>query len=255
MISEDQQRKETIKFLYKTILKREADESGLNHYVQSKFDVVEIANIFVNSDEYKQSVNSNSNEVDNLKSIFSSIYQTDFWSGGSGPGSHPTAVTDYILVLTETIKKYNVKSVLDYGCGDWQFSKLIDWDNLIDSYTGADVVDSLIQHHNQEYSTDKIKFENIDNDWQFPQVDLIICKDVLQHLPTAIVTKLLSSFKKSAKFVLLTNDIAEVNQDCVIGDWRGIDLSKDPWNENVEELLSWEAHIKGRVKRTVLIKN
>ena len=52
-------RKLGIVSLYKTILQREADEEGLNHYVKlnsednTKFSIEEIKKIFYNSDEYK----------------------------------------------------------------------------------------------------------------------------------------------------------------------------------------------------------
>jgi SAM-dependent methyltransferase len=47
-------RVKNIKQLYLTILRREADNDGLRHYVDSNISIEEIRNIFLASDEYKQ---------------------------------------------------------------------------------------------------------------------------------------------------------------------------------------------------------
>jgi uncharacterized protein (DUF1919 family) len=46
-------RKEAIKELYSSILNREADSSGLNHYLNSNYSIEYIQNILLNSEEYK----------------------------------------------------------------------------------------------------------------------------------------------------------------------------------------------------------
>ena len=43
-----------IRKLYVDILKREPDEEGLNHYINSAFSYEEIKNQLLNSDEYKK---------------------------------------------------------------------------------------------------------------------------------------------------------------------------------------------------------
>lgn len=190
-----------------------------------------------------------------LKDVFSKIYENDVWTNGSGPGSNPDAVKNYVENLINTIKKYNIKTVLDYGCGDWQFSKFIDWENLVDSYVGVDIVDGLIDHHNKNYSTNKVKFEYLTNDWKFPKVDLIICKDVLQHLPNDIANGLLDSFEQSSSYMLITNDVNKLNTtlDCDIGGWRPLDLTASPYNKEPLVLFVWD--VPPHVKNTLLIKN
>lgn len=192
----------------------------------------------------------------NITDIFSNIYLNDTWRGGSGPGSYPNATEEYRNVVIEVIKTHNIKTVLDYGCGDWQFSHLIPWNTLVSTYTGVDVVPSLIDNHKQKFSTDIIKFDLITDDWEMPIVDLIICKDVLQHLPNSHVTEILKKIKKSCKFFLVTNDVFSkkkpTNSDCEIGSWRPIDLTLPPWNFQGKLLLSKDV-IKLK-KETTLIK-
>jgi SAM-dependent methyltransferase len=200
------------------------------------------------------------NELNKIKETFFKIYSKNAWGNGSGDGSHPNAVVDYCQVLTDTIKTYNIKSVLDYGCGDWQFSKLIDWENLVDSYTGVDVIDTLIQHHTQHYVTNKIKFQTVTENFEFPKVDLIICKDVLQHLPNNIVSKLLNSFESSSTYMLITNDAnidASISlQDCNMGGWHPLNLTNNPWNKCGTISLKWYPMPEySTIKETILIQN
>lgn len=37
----------------------------------------------------------------------------------SGPGSHINNTNETINLINKTIKKYNIKTILDLGCGDW----------------------------------------------------------------------------------------------------------------------------------------
>lgn len=192
----------------------------------------------------------------NVNEIFSEIYSTDRWKGGSGPGSYPDATIEYRKIIVDVIKKYNIKSILDYGCGDWQFSKLIPWEDLVTNYLGVDVVPQLINHHKKNFSNDLVKFDLIVDDWKFPKVDLIICKDVLQHLPNSMVKNILEKMEQSGTYLLITNDTESrkklTNIDCEIGSWRPIDLTKSPWNMKGDLLLSKDV-IKLK-KETVLFK-
>ena len=89
----------------------------------------------------------------NIKEKFTEIYETDQWKGGSGPGSKIEFVKDYIHILKDLLETYKIKSCIDYGCGDWQFSKTIKWNKLVDSYIGTDIVDHLIKDH-KKYEND-----------------------------------------------------------------------------------------------------
>jgi hypothetical protein len=60
---------------------------------------------------------------------------------------------------------------------------------------------------------------------------LLICKDVLQHLPNEIIHKFLTILPKF-KFALLTNDssLFTKNPDIEAGSWRLLNLKKYPFN-------------------------
>jgi SAM-dependent methyltransferase len=190
--------------------------------------------------------------------VFSNIYEKNLWKNGSGPGSSPKATDQYRSILTNLIVNLKVKTVLDYGCGDWQFSHLIPWNNLIDNYLGVDIVDSVISENIKKYKSSKVNFQTVNEGWNFSKVDLIICKDVLQHLPNAQVQQLLEKMQVSSKFMIITNDVVvdnEVtNSDCFVGKSRPINLSLTPWDYSVREKFTWDK-TKNRIKETVLISN
>lgn len=193
-----------------------------------------------------------------IERTFSNIYLNNLWKKGSGPGSAPKATQDYRNFLIDTIKKTESKIILDYGCGDWQFSKLINWNNIVDKYYGVDIVDSVILENKQKYSNSNVTFETVNDQWQWPIVDLIVCKDVLQHLPNAFVADLLQKMSVCSKYLLVTNDVydklIETNTDCQIGKSRPLDFSYSPWSLNIIETKTYQ-QIRGRIKQSILVKN
>ena len=95
----------------------------------------------------------------------------------SGPGSFPENNKNYFLFLKEFLSKNNIKSVVDYGCGDFQLYKDFPWNDI--KYLGIDVSETAINIANN-YSNNNIKFlckETID----LPEADLLLVKDVFGH--------------------------------------------------------------------------
>lgn len=95
----------------------------------------------------------------------------------SGPGSFPENNKNYFLFLKEFLNKNNIKSVVDYGCGDFKLYKDFPWNDI--KYLGIDVSETAINIAN-DYSNNNIKFlckETID----LPKADLLLVKDVFGH--------------------------------------------------------------------------
>ena len=120
-----------------------------------------------------------------MKAAFTQIYARNIWGSGSGDGSLPKHTKGYRRFLERFIRDKQIKSVVDYGCGDWQFSRLINWDGV--RYLGLDIVDSLIEHNLKTYRKDNITFEVLGGTpAQLPDAELIILKDVLSALVVSI---------------------------------------------------------------------
>ena len=184
--------------------------------------------------------------------VFSKIYKEDLWHGGSGAGSKLENVKEYVEILQKYIDKPEIKTVLDLGCGDWQFSKFLDLSSV--SYLGVDVVESVIESNSTSYSASNIKFISRDiTTYELPKVDLIICKDVLQHLCNKDVVTILVKIITSSKFSLITNDFKPENtenKDIDNGDYRCLDLTLSPFYLDVVTILESE-RVGWKPKRTV----
>jgi SAM-dependent methyltransferase len=157
---------------------------------------------------------------------------------GSGPGSTIAATELYRTFLENFFQEQNIKCVLDYGCGDWQFSSHINWGNVM--YYGCDEVDFLIERLKHKFESDKRKFFVASTDsLMIPEgVDLILIKDVVQHLAYEEIHRLIRKFKK-AKHVLWTNDTTDKNTDIERGDWRHINLELPPFELIGKNVLSF----------------
>ena len=74
----------------------------------------------------------------------------------SGPGSHLCNVQETIDLIQEAISEYNIKSILDLGCGDWNWFKEIDLKGS--TYTGWDADELMIQSNIDNFGTPEINF-------------------------------------------------------------------------------------------------
>jgi SAM-dependent methyltransferase len=172
---------------------------------------------------------------------FSEIYDKNEWGYGSGVGSLPLNNVDYIKFIRMFIERNNIRSVVDFGCGDWQFSRFIGWVGV--AYSGFDIVADVIAHNQKLFARDKITFSIFTPQTDLPSADLFICKDVFQHLPNGLVRRYLDLFKERAKFLLITNDDwpaeDQTNAEIAEGGWRPVRLDRPPFCEVAPVIMSW----------------
>ena len=164
--------------------------------------------------------------------VFDHIYRSGGWAGsGSGPGSAPEANKEYLWIHHKILRYTpSIKTVLDIGCGDWQLMQHIDLDGK--DYLGIDVSPLVITANASKFDKPGVQFKVLNpvmND--IPQVDLVIVKDVLQHLPNRDVATLLEKIRRRSRFALITNDYTDSNQcDIAIGEYRPINVLLAPFN-------------------------
>jgi len=168
-------------------------------------------------------------DTHNVAGVFEAIYNKSFWGGGSGAGSSPQYARPYMQLLQAFLENNAIHSVVDIGCGDWQFSRFINWGSR--SYLGIDVVGSVIETNRRNFARPNISFQHANSlEEGFNATgDLLLLKDVLQHLTNANVQKLLHLTSRF-KFSLLTNEYALPNEDCENGDTRPLDIRAEPFN-------------------------
>ena len=188
------------------------------------------------------------------RDAFGEIYRNNIWGFGSGFGSTVEATKEYVTILNSVLEQFDIEKVLDVGCGDWQFSKTIDWSGV--DYTGVDTVQSVIDSNKRKYSKNNIHFSHLNaTDSDLPGADLLIIKDVLQHLPNKDIRKILAK-TKTFRYVLITNDYTLNNSDCAIGDYRGLNLLVKPFVLDSEIVFTKKLNFdRGIVKEVILMKN
>lgn len=194
--------------------------------------------------------------------VFTYIYDSAEWGrdaygkGSSGDGSNPEYAQEYIEFLQNFLRHHNIKTVVDLGCGDWQIGRVIDWSGV--HYLGIDVVSSVIRKNVRRFSSSNVSFIKADGiDYDLPQADLLLCKEVLQHLPHEDIQKIAQQFPKF-KYCILVNDVDPVtltsdNEDIVRGSLRCLDLTKPPFNLRGEKIFHYVS--KWNTKQVVLIEN
>ena len=167
--------------------------------------------------------------------VFNSFYDGTRrdWGGSSGPGSYPEFTIGYRLFLERFIVMNRVTSITDIGCGDWQFSRFLNFNGA--RYIGYDVVENLIAHNNTRFASHDISFQRMpENIRSVVGGDLLIIKDVLQHLPTDMIKEYVRIICPKFKTCLLTNSFEKLNTplntDIKAGDFRCLDLKEAPFS-------------------------
>ncbi len=188
---------------------------------------------------------------DTSEKRFDLIYKTNFWSSNesvSGYGSELKNTINIEKEIINIIKKYQIKSILDAPCGDFNWVK-----NILDkelSYIGGDIVQEIIDNNIRKFKSNNIKFIKLDiTDESLPDSDLMICRDCLIHLSFQSIKLFFENFRKSnINYLLLTtykmkDTTKEIdNLDIPDGEYREIDLSKPPFYlpKPLEEILDKE---------------
>jgi hypothetical protein len=137
--------------------------------------------------------------------VFSNIYE-NFGFGStearSGPGSTLAETEKLRIKIIDLIKKYNIKSITDFPCGDLNWMQHIF--EYVDKYSGCDIVEECI-------TTNKSRFSNLDfycldlSKDTIPTSDLLIVRDVIGHQPIDVGIQMINNIINSnCKYLLST---------------------------------------------------
>lgn len=192
--------------------------------------------------------------MERLQNAFTTVYSTNAWGAPdsipgrankkfySGGGTDPENDRDnmYLNLLQSYVDRDDVKTVIEIGCGDWEVSSRIDWSSV--QYTGYDVVEDLIKYNVDNYTKENIKFycdSNIILENKI-SADLLIVKDVFQHLPPSFCCEFIKSIPINFKYNIITNDYSPVNNDIDFGGYTGNDFSRYPFEMNYTLIIDWK---------------
>lgn len=169
------------------------------------------------------------------KKQFRSIYRSGGFSHDaesvSGVGSELAHTVEVRKNLPVLLERYQIKSMIDGPCGDFNWIKHIDLDGI--NYLGIDIVDELIQKNVALYSSINISFRAMDIVVDaLPKSDLFLCRDCFIHLTLSDAMKAIKNIKESGATWFLATSFPAVNSNKPLGKkfFRPINLQIPPFS-------------------------
>ena len=174
-----------------------------------------------------------------LEDVFRQKYfsRSAAWSRGgvseslSGKGSDLGETEAIRGKLVELLAELKVASLVDVGCGDFHWMSTVDLGGI--SYLGLDVVPEVIERNKKNFGNKCVDFRACDATREpIPPAYMIVCRDVLVHLPLNLAVQLVDQCRASgARYLLATTFVdSDSNEDVPPGHWHPINLSLEPFN-------------------------
>ena len=155
--------------------------------------------------------------------VFDRIYRRNLWNGDesrSGPGSGYAATRKVAPALVDLARELRVDSVLDIGCGDGL------WMPDLPGYVGCDWSRAAIDLAKRNHP-DRTYMVGIPGH----HYDMVIVRDVIQHLPFRDGRAVLDMAWMLADTVLVASTYDPGwNVDIKAGDFYSPDLTKPPFD-------------------------
>lgn len=169
----------------------------------------------------------------NVTDAFNDIANSGYWGSGesvSGPGSEIAVTATVRQCLGEWLQKYNVKTFVDCPCGDANWQSHIPGIAAIE-YHGFDIADLPLQLARAAHANTTMKFDHLDLTKEVPPyADVIMVRDVVQHLPIDLGRKMLVNAKTSgARYIAVTSFTDGQNTDIEAGKFYANDVHAEPF--------------------------
>lgn len=181
------------------------------------------------------------------ENVFQEFYETNAWGSKesvSGSGSELKATEAIRTHLPSLLNEIKARTLLDAPCGDFNWQKEIVFN--LDQYIGIDIVKNIVNRNKKLYGNDKRLFQCLDLRVDpLPKVDVIFCRDCLEHLSLEMDKKVIRNFKRSGSRYLVagTYPLTKENADIVVGGWRSLNLQRPPFNFPVAKHLISEEDV------------
>lgn len=166
---------------------------------------------------------------------------------GSGPGSSALYNREFLRFLRKHIEYHKFRSIIDFGCGDWQMFQNFCFRGL--RYSGYDVVQTIVAKNSRMHTAKNVSFHCIESVEEITQgADIFLIKDVFIHLPNTVSKKIIHHAKTISKMVLIVNDYLEdghkLNADIEAGGYRPVDITMRPFCEKAITVLKYGTQYK-----------
>lgn len=209
----------------------------------------------------------------NNSQIFTEIYSHSRWTDdandkfNSGLGSSLGAFVDpYIQAIDKFVTGLDYKpSVFDLGCGNFNVGSRLR--PLFGTYHAGDVVEYLIERNKQYFNNLDVYFAVVDAEHDdLPDADIIMIRQVLQHLSNSTIQTILNKLKKYKYVIITEHDATEsitYNLDKITGpDIRhpisAVDITCPPFNyfaKSATEICTAKHETFEGVLRTIVYEN
>jgi hypothetical protein len=194
--------------------------------------------------------------IEETQAAFLEVYQKNVWGMSGDIEPEPQNVAQYVRLVADFLRQNEVKSVVEFGCSAWPHLHRVDWTGI--EYDGYDVVGPVVELAVARYAAKNIRFHISTDETELSPADLLICKDVFQHLPNEDISYYLNKFHRLYKFMLITDDVypdSATNQDIQLGGYRAIRLDLPPFGQRCAVVQRLEGTTFGSawIKHTCLL--
>lgn len=142
--------------------------------------------------------------------LFSEVYRQNLWRSAesvSGQGSAVWICEPLITQLPLLLQKYDIGSMLDIPCGDFNWMQHVRFPDGF-TYIGGDIVPDMVADNNGRYRNDCLDFRVLDVvDDSLPSVDLIFIRDLFIHLTLSVCRRSIENIAMSDfEYAMFTHD-------------------------------------------------
>lgn len=172
-----------------------------------------------------------------MEEVFAHMYAQEQKSPRSWKSVLQNSQT-FIQFLEIFLQCNNIRSVIDIGCGDWSFSRYIQWGDV--QYLGIDIVQPIIKKNLNQFAARNIRFLHADVlEMDLPKADLLLCKDVFHYWPNEKIERIVAQFQQFNHCLISDPIIQPLNDNLPLGEKRGIDLTEAPFSLNGLKVLAY----------------
>lgn len=157
------------------------------------------------------------------EAVFTRAYLKNSWGSKesrSGPSASLERTAALRTALPELFRELEIQSVLDCGCGDWNWMRHVDLTGI--QYIGCDIVPQLVETLQQTFSAPTINFQVL-NLLQDPPdtADLWLARDLCSLFSSEDTWQFFQKFLESeSKYIGITSvETEDTYQDIFTGAW------------------------------------
>jgi SAM-dependent methyltransferase len=160
-----------------------------------------------------------------MTGVFSRIYRRNEWNGTatrSGPGSNLEPTARVREALQQLVEWLDLQSVVDAACGEGL------WQPELPGYLGLDVAPEAIEAARRNHPEREYRVHDVRRGC--PTADLVLCRDVIQHLSLRDGRAVLGAIRESgSRWLLASTYVGTRNRAISSGGYYSPNLEAAPF--------------------------